>query len=42
MMSRNIRAQSGPSTAARLGVSEWSPEGLYDKCVSLIRILMKY
>ena len=29
-------AHSRPSTAPGLGVSEWSPEGLYDKSVSLI------
>ena len=27
-----------PSTAPGLGVCEWSPEGLYDKSVSLILI----
>ena len=28
--------RSRPSTAPVLGVCEWSPEGLYDKSVSLI------
>ena len=30
------RALARPSTAPGLGVCEWSPEGLYDKSVSLI------
>ena len=29
-------AKPRPSTAPGLGVCEWSPEGLYDKSVSLI------
>ena len=31
-----LGAEPRPSTAPGLGVCEWSPEGLYDKNVSLI------
>ena len=31
-----VRAWLRPPTASRLGVCEWSPEGLHDKSVSLI------
>ena len=30
------RSEERPSTAPGMGVSEWSPEGLYDKSVYLI------
>ena len=33
---RRMGASPMPSTAPGLGVCEWSPEGLYDKSVSLI------